>query len=101
MCGCLVHPCNWFLFMVISINISISANVFCFVFKPCDPEDVYVFFQVLMVGNSITSLIFLIHIFRVYRKLRSIYLGLRCEELYVFDRCVQAALRNLQENKEV
>lgn len=98
MCGCLTHPCNWFFLMVLSILYSISANAYCFIFRPDGEGGVYTFFQVLMVGNAIVSFVFLVQSFLTYRKIRNIYLSMKCNDLLLMDKCVQKDLKNRIDN---
>ena len=96
MCGCLTHPCNWFFVMVVSLLFSITSNVLCFIFKPREADNSdYTFFRVLMVGNIIVCLVFFVQTFKVYRKMRDIYLGTKCLDLLLIDLCVQIDLKNL------
>ena len=48
-----------------------------------------------MVGNIIVCLVFFIQTFKVYRKMRDIYLGTKCLDLLLIDLCVQIDLKNL------
>ena len=97
--GCLTHPCNWFFVMVSSLFFSISADLVGFIYVPDRSIDNnYTLFRVLMIGNAITCLVFLVQSFRVYRKMRSIYLGTKCLDLLLIDLCVQADLKNLSYN---
>ena len=97
--GCLTHPCNWFFVMVSSLFFSISADLVGFIYVPDRSIDNnYTLFRVLMIGNAITCLVFLVQSFRVYRKMRSIYLTTKSLDLLLIDLCVQADLKNLSYN---
>ena len=92
MCGCLTHPCNWYMVMVLSLLLTITSDVLCFII------DESILFKILEVGNIIICLVFFVQTFKVYRKMRDIYLATKTLDLLLIDLCVQIDLKGLSEN---